>query len=177
VGAGLGAPAGVGAGLDNVAAVGEPVDYRGAGPPGYPSRAESRNLVKAAVDRQLARGWQALIDNHLDAGQRANYQSLIDKGDFVNSRKEIGTALHNAVDADLQKNHPGRFSYSASRSPDYKDNYNGVTVELVTRKGFSSHWRKQGACRSSMYVLYAGPGGLPSISGRGNTYGKGIGGG
>ncbi|MDX8054493.1 RHS repeat-associated core domain-containing protein [Lentzea sp. BCCO 10_0798] len=145
--------------------------------PGYPSRAESRNLVKAAVDRQLSRGWQALIDNHLDAGQRANYQSLIDKGDFVNSRKEIGTALHNAVDADLQKNHPGRFSYSASRGPDCKDNYNGVTVELATRKGFSSHWRKQGACRSSMYVLCTGPGRLPSTSGRGNTYGKGIGGG
>ena len=51
----------------------------------------------------------------------------------------IGHAVHRATDAVLQRMHPGRFDYNATRAFDFLDRSTGQAIELTTKKGVRTH--------------------------------------
>lgn len=125
---------------------------------------ESANIVREAADRQLAKGWDELIDKNLNDKQKAAYQDLLDRGQYYKARGFLGTALHNAVYADLESGeHKGRFEYTSNRRPDFYDTKTRKRVELTTQTGFAGHVERGGLYKRATYVLYKGPGRLPSI--------------
>jgi RHS repeat-associated protein len=142
------------------------VIYLTAGKKGTPeeraNQLESTRLVKEAVERQLGLGWQHLVDNYLSPGQQRTYRDLIDSGQYQRARGLLGQAIHTATAADLEQNHPGRFTYRGSWHPDYLDHENGGIVELTTRGEFLKHLARGGAYVRAGYVIYRGPGRLPA---------------
>jgi hypothetical protein len=50
-----------------------------------------------------------------------------------------GHAVHRATDAVLQRMHPGRFDYNATRAFDFLDRSTGQAIELTTKKGVRTH--------------------------------------
>ncbi|MBP2329516.1 RHS repeat-associated protein [Kibdelosporangium banguiense] len=137
-----------------------------------PGVKESVGLVRDAVDRQLARGWPDLIRNHLSPAEQGEYTKELNAGKWGDARRWLGTALHRATEKDLLQirmpDGTARFDYNASRGPDYRDRVTGVKVELTTMRQFVPKWiKKGGVYRTVPYVLYRGPGRLPSIIQRG----------
>jgi hypothetical protein len=51
----------------------------------------------------------------------------------------IGHAVHRATEKVLQKMHPGRFDYNATRPFDFLDKVTGQAIELTTKKGIKTH--------------------------------------
>ena len=66
-----------------------------------------------------------------------------------------------AVEADLESRHPGRFTYNSSKGPDVLDRNTNVRVELTTERSYQSHLNRGGLYRRAPYVLYRGVGQLP----------------
>lgn len=114
------------------------------------------------LGRPPSGSWDALINDYLSPGEKRGYQNDLDAGNYKTARRWLGTALHNAVAADLEENYPSRFTYTSNRLPDYLDHETGIRVELTTRLGFLGHWARGGEYRGAVYVLYRGPGTLPS---------------
>jgi hypothetical protein len=126
---------------------------------------ESANLVRDATKRQLDKGWDKLMNDHLNQEQRDAYQKDLDEGRYRTARRWLGTALHNAVAQDLRDKHGDRFNYYDSRRPDFHDTKTGTRVELTTRLGFVGHVARGGMYQKAVYVLYKGVGRLPSVVG------------
>ncbi|WP_203919134.1 DNRLRE domain-containing protein [Rugosimonospora africana] len=128
----------------------------------YAKRTESRNLVAAAVERQLQRGWADIAQGHLKPGELEAYYNDVDNGKWGGARRWLGTAIHRAVEEDLTATHGARFEYTANKDPDFLDTQNDVRVELTTRADFLDHWFfRTPLYMKAMYVFYARPGQLP----------------
>ncbi len=130
--------------------------------------------TKEATDRQLSRGWSELLKSNLSASEQQAYRDDLNNKRWGESRRWLGTALHNAVARDLEgaqgspDNKP-RFEYNRSRGPDFLDRKTGVKVELTTPRGLIPHILRGGAYLRSPYVIYRQPGRLPSIMLRGGN--------
>ncbi|MFD4635914.1 SpvB/TcaC N-terminal domain-containing protein [Lentzea sp. NPDC058436] len=114
---------------------------------------ESAKLVQEATKRQLSRGWDEIMKS-LKGDQATAYQNALKNEEWGKVRMWKGAALHQAVAADLQATHGSRFSYNASRGPDYHDTKTGVKVELTTRRGYLPHLLRGGEYLRAPHVLY-----------------------
>jgi RHS repeat-associated protein len=59
--------------------------------------------------------------------------------DPENGSRFLGHAVHRATESALQKLHPGRFDYNATRAFDFLDKSTGQAIELTTKKGLKTH--------------------------------------
>jgi hypothetical protein len=127
---------------------------------------EAARIVKAAVERQIARGWDELQRNHLTVDEQRAYADALAKGEIARARAIMGTALQAATAEDLNRtsrmpNGMGRFDSRRTGGVDFTDRMTGAKVELTTYGSYLRHWLRGGDYRTAQYVLYKGPGRLP----------------
>ncbi|WP_235576790.1 RHS repeat-associated core domain-containing protein [Pseudoalteromonas sp. P1-9] len=90
-------------------------------------------LVKQIAQQQYKAGFSHL-KQYMSPKEIKAYLADPDNGS-----RFIGHAVHRGTEATLQKMHPGRFDYNATRAFDFLDKATGQAIELTTKKGVKTH--------------------------------------
>ncbi|GAA3044286.1 RHS repeat-associated core domain-containing protein [Actinokineospora globicatena] len=111
---------------------------------------ESADIVRSATEKVLTENtMESLIDENLSPKEA---QALRSKPWLT--RAFAGTAVHRATSKMLDRMFPNRFTYSASRGPDFFDKQTNSHVELTTRGQVTAHYNRGGAYKDTAYVAY-----------------------
>ena len=111
-------------------------------------RGVAKEGVEAAA-RSVAKGGDDIVQQVAKQQYQAGFQHLRQfmspkeinayLADPSKGQRFMGTAVHRATEASLQKLHPGRFNYNATRPYDFIDKVTGQAIELTTKKGVKTH--------------------------------------
>ncbi|MCA2220564.1 RHS repeat domain-containing protein [Nonomuraea aurantiaca] len=115
---------------------------------------DSARMVIWAARRVMDKGPDYVLRTLSDA-EYNEYARLIGLKKFNGARRFFGTALHEAIAAELDLMKPGRFQYFASGEVDLLDRAKNIRIEITTFRAFDSHLNRTNTnYRFAAYVLY-----------------------
>jgi len=93
----------------------------------------AEDIIASTARGEAAKGTNYLL-GFLSPKESAAYLANPARG-----TRFLGTAVHRATAQGLNRAHPGRFDYNATRSFDFLDKSTGQSLELTTTRGVASH--------------------------------------